>query len=71
MLYYGAFIADLKQALAEVTSDGRCSVKKMFLKALQNSQGNTFLIKLQAWGLQLYQKRDSDTSVFLLILQNV
>ena len=37
---------------------GRCSVNKMFLKILQNSQENTcaevsFLIKLQAWRLQL------------------
>ena len=35
-----------------------CSVKKMFLEILQNSQENTrtrvsILIKLQAWGLQL------------------
>ena len=37
----------------------RCSAKKVFLEILQNSQENacarvTFLIKLQAWGLQLY-----------------
>ena len=40
----------------------RCSVKKVFLEILQNSQKKTyarasFLIKLQAWGLQLYQKK--------------
>ena len=37
----------------------RCSVKKVFLESSQNSQENTcarvsFLIKLQASGLQLY-----------------
>ena len=37
----------------------RCSVKKVFLEISQNSQENTcarasFLIKLQASGLQLY-----------------
>ena len=46
--------------LTEVVSR-RCSVKKMFLKISQNSQENTcarvsFLIKIQALGLQLYQK---------------
>ena len=44
--------------------------KKVFLKILQNSQENTctrvsFFIKLQALGLQLYQKRDSGTGVLL------
>ena len=47
--------------------------KKVFLEISQNSQENTyarvsFLIKLQTWGLQLYSKRDSGTSVFLWIL---
>ena len=47
-----------------------CYVKKVFLKILQNSQENTctrvfFLIKLQALGMQIYEKRDSDTGVFL------
>ena len=42
----------------------------MFLGISQNSQENTcsrvsFLIKLQAWGMQLYLKRDSVTSDFL------
>ena len=37
----------------------RCSVKKVFLETLQNSQDNasarlSFLTKLQAWGLQLF-----------------
>ena len=40
----------------------RCSVRKVFLEILQNSQGNTcvrvsFLIKLRALGLQLYEKK--------------
>ena len=53
----------------------RCSVKKLSLKISQNSQKNTcarasFLIKLQAWVLQLYYKRGSGTSVFLWIFQN-
>ena len=48
----------------------RGSIKKIFLKVSQNSQENkfiwlSFLIKLQAWRLQIYQKRDSHTSVFL------
>ena len=53
----------------------RCSVKKMFFEFSQNSEVSTctrisFLIKLQAWGLQLYYKRNSSTCVFLWILQN-
>ena len=49
--------------------------KKVFLEISQNSQANTcarasFLIKLQASGLQLYLKRDSGTAVFFWILQN-
>ena len=49
--------------------------KNVFLKISQNLQENTcttvsFLIKLQASDLQLYQKRDSGTGVFLWILQN-
>ena len=53
----------------------RCSVKEVFLEISQNSQENTcarasFLIKLKAWGLQLYYKRDPGTGVFLQILQN-
>ena len=45
----------------------RCSVKKVFLEILQNSQGKTcaesFFKKVAASGLQLYYKRDSGTSV--------
>ena len=53
----------------------RCSIEKMFLNILQNSQENTcarvsFLIKLETSGLQLYWKRDSGTGIFLWILQN-
>ena len=49
--------------------------KKVFLEILQNSQENTcarvsFLIELQPWDLQLCQKRDSGTGVFLWILWN-
>ena len=49
-----------------------CSLKKVFLKILQNSQEKTcvvvaFSLKLQAWGLQIYWKRDSDTVFFLWI----
>ena len=51
------------------SSHRRCLLKKAFWKISQNSQENTcssvsFLIKLRAWGLQLYWKRDSGTGVF-------
>ena len=51
------------------------SVKKVFLEISQNSQGSTcarvsFLIKLQASGVQLYLKRHSGTGVLLCILRN-
>ena len=64
------FELELKETVAK-----SCSVKKVFLEVSQNSQENTcarvsFLIKLQASGLQLYQKRDSGTGVFLRILRN-
>ena len=47
----------------------------MFWKISKNSQENifarvTFLIKLQGWGLQLYEKGGSGTGVFLWILWN-
>ena len=53
----------------------RCSVKKVLLEISQNSQENTcarvsFLIKLQASGLQLYQKRIPGAGIFLWIFQN-
>ena len=59
-----------KKAVAQTRS-----VKKVFLEISQNSQENTsarvpFLIKLQALGLQLYLKGDSDTGVLLWILWN-
>ena len=49
--------------------------KKDVLKNSKNSQENifareSFLIKSQASVLQLYQKRDSDTSIFMRIFQN-
>ena len=49
--------------------------KQGVLEISQNSHENTcarvsFLIKLQAWGLQIYLKRDSGTGVFLWIFQN-
>ena len=45
-------------------------MKKEYLRISQNSQektcaGVSILIKLQARGLQLYQKRDFGTDVFL------
>ena len=58
------------------SSDWRCSLKKDVLKKfVKNSQENTcvevsFFIKLQAKSLQLYLKMDSNTGVFLLILQS-
>ena len=56
------------QGTEAVTS--RCSLNRVFLKISHNSQENTcvgvsFLIKLQASGLQLYLKRDYDTGVSL------
>ena len=53
-----------------------CSLKKVFLKILEKSQESTcvgvyFFIKLQAYGLQIYWKRDSDTVVLLLNLAKI
>ena len=42
----------------------RCSVEKMFLEILQNSQEDT-CARVCASGLQLYLKRDTGTGVFL------
>ena len=47
-----------------------CSVKTLVYKILQNSQGHawvraSFLIKLQACNVQVYQERDFDTGVFM------
>ena len=42
----------------------RRSVKRVFLELLQNSHENT-CAKVSFLGLQLYQKRDSGTGVFL------
>ena len=54
----------------ERSSLWRCSVGEGVLRNLTKFTGNTcarvsFLIKLQASGLQLYLKRDSGTGVFL------
>ena len=47
----------------------KCSVQKGFLKNFTKFTRKhlclSFLIKLQAWALQLYEKRSSDTGVFL------
>ena len=48
------------------------SLKKVFLKILQNSQERTFVgvsffTMLQPWGLQINWKKDSDAVVFLWI----
>ena len=53
----------------------RCSVKKVFLKVLKNSQENTcarvFLLReLQASACNFIKKRDSGKGVFLWILWN-
>ena len=50
-------------------------VKNLFLEISQNSRENTcarvsFLIKLQASGLQFYLKRHSGNGVFMWILRN-
>ena len=68
------FISRNKVARMFRCSHRRCSVKKVFLEISQNSQENTcarvsFLIKLQASGLQLYYKRDYVTGIFLWILR--
>ena len=56
-------------------SHGGVLWKKLFLKSSQNLQQNTcvrvsFIKKLQTWGMQFYQKRDTDTDDFLWILWN-
>ena len=48
------FLWNTTEAVAQ-----RYSIKKVFLKILQNSQENicvgvSFMVKLKAWGLQLY-----------------
>ena len=49
--------------------------KRNFAKISQNSHKkhpcqSLFFNKVATWGLQLYQKRDSGTSIFLWILRN-
>ena len=54
----------------------RCSVKKVFLEILQNSQENicvrvSFLMKIQAYeACNFIKERDTVTGVFLWIFQN-
>ena len=53
----------------------RCSVRKGVLGNFAKFTGKhlcqiLFLIRLQAWGLQLYLKRSSGTDVFLWILRD-
>ena len=50
---------------------GKKGVFRNFTKLTGKHQcQNLFLIKMQAWGLRLYLKRDSGTGVFLWILWN-
>ena len=57
--------------MAAETDARRCYVKKLLLKFSPNSQENTWKTQQEnVSGLQLYQKRDSDTGVFLKILRN-
>ena len=55
--YHKVIEAKCKEAVSR-----RCSIKKVFLEILQNSQENTcvrvsFLIKLQAWPATLLKKK--------------
>ena len=61
-----ANIEDLIEKVEAVAK--MCSVKKVFLEISKNSQENTcarvsILIKLQSWGLQLYEIRGCATCV--------
>ena len=52
-----SFVSEIKDLLEAAAR--KCFVTKVFLKISQNSQENTcanvsFLMKLQAWGQQLY-----------------
>ena len=51
-------------ATSEKSSDWICSLKKVFLKVLQNWQENTCV----GAGLKLYQERESGTGIFLWFL---
>ena len=51
-------------------------LKRVFLLIMGIDEKNLHRVslifnKLQAWGLQLYEKRDSGTGIFLVILWNV
>ena len=68
-------ILESQKMLISEAATGGVLCEKVLLEISQNSQENTcarvsFLIKLQAWGLQLYYKGESGTSVFLWILRN-
>ena len=77
VIYYQSFLKAFENQHGKLlrflrSSHLRSSIKKVFLKILQNSQENTcirvpILINLHVSGLQLYQKRDSDTGLFLRI----
>ena len=74
--YQGVFFAKkVNGFLAIGSSHQRCSIKKVALKNFAKFPGkhlwhSLFLIKLQAWGLELYQERDSGLGVFLWFLPN-
>ena len=58
------------------SSHQKCSMQKGALINFTKFTGkhlyqSLFLTKLQAWGRQLYQKRNSGTGAFLWILRNV
>ena len=54
---------EMKFAYVNFKSSQRsCSIRKVFLEILQNSQENTCA---RVSGLQLYKKKDSGTGVFL------
>ena len=64
---YSAVSDDLLECIEAVIQ--RCSVKQVFLEISQNLQEDTcarvsFLIKLQASGLQLYLKKETLAQVF-------
>ena len=55
---------------SELFYKNRCSGKFRRIHRIHIFARVTFLIKLQAWGLQLYEKGGSGTGVFLWILWN-
>ena len=63
-----AFKAALKSIFHHFKRAFRCQTWQSCTKNV--CFGVSFLIKFQAWGLQLYLKRNYSTGVFLWILQN-